>query len=603
MLPSKNSPTRLAHPSERTPVVIARPRKPSRLRTWYVLRHFFLMICAFLALRLTGRFSRREYGRRVRQFLERMGTLWIRAGQILALRSDVFSADFCDELSKLRDRGTGIPFDMAKAILEKELGAPLERLFDEFQEHPFDATTISQVHLAHLRDEDLWVAVNVQRPHARWMFQHDAALIRRLVGLLKVFSIHQNMRWQDFCIELDSLMARELDYRYEASSLRHLKKRLRRHGVYVHKVISKYSTQRIFLTEFIRGALMSDYVRLKQSDPPRLARWLEANRVDSRKLARRLFRSVFRQVFEDNFFHADMHPENIILLRNSRFSVIDARNVGTLESENLAKHRVFFEALADQNYAMAADLYLFLASSLPVVEVAEVKSQLIRAFRAWETRTHIRELPLREKSISRLFHDLNNITFRSGFQSQWSMSKLARTWANLDASLERLWPEMNYLTQMRKYFRRAKLRDDRKIARNATTHIVQNLSDATGLPKSLAEDELFRRTIIRRQARVFQGSTGKVASVLSALFSLLSFGVLLAALFFLAAFVQQHCDIPMQGILGRQWSDALRELSPSNYWWGLGTLLLAGFLYILTHRWTRYFRQRDIRVPEVRAAV
>jgi ubiquinone biosynthesis protein len=603
MLPSKLSPTRLLQPSERSPVAVVRPKRPSRLRTWYVLYHFFLMICAFLALRLTGRFSRREYGRRVRHFLERMGTLWIRAGQILALRSDVFSADFCDELSNLRDKGSGIPFELAQTIIEDELGAPLERHFDEFQQHPFDATTISQVHLAHLRDEDIWVAVNVQRPHARWMFQHDAKLIRRIVRLLRVFSIHPNMRWQDLCIELDALMTRELDYRYEASSLRQLKKRLRPHGVYVHKVISKYSARRIFVTEFVRGALMSDYVRLRQADPPRLAGWLETNHVDARKLARRLFHSVFRQVFEDNLFHADMHPKNIILLRNSRFSVLDARNVGSLESENLAKHRMFFEALADQNYTVAADLYLFLASSLPVVDVAAVRSQLVRAFRAWETRTHIRELPLREKSISRLFHDLNNITFRSGFQSQWSMSRLARTWANLDASLECLWPEMNYLTQMRKYFRRARRRDDRKITRNATTHIVQNLSDAARLPKGLAENELFRQTIIRRQARVFQGSTSKVASVVSALFSLLSFGLLLTVLFLCAAFVQQHCDVPMQGILGRQWSVALQKLSLENYWWGLGTLLLAAFLYVLTRRWTRYFRQRDVRVPEVRAAV
>jgi len=603
VVPSNLSPTRLVQPFERPQVLIARPATPSRLRSFHILISFASMVAGFVWLRLTGRFSRRRYGRRVRQFLEQMGTLWIRAGQILALRSDVFSVEFCEELAQLRDKGTGIPFAMVKEIVESELAASIDTCFDEFEEQPFNVTTISQVHMAHLRHENVWVAVNVQRPYARWTFEHDAALIRRVVRLLQAFSIHPNMRWNDLCAELDSLMTRELDYRYEASSVRHLRKKLRKHGVDVHRVFTQYTSRRVLVTEFIRGALMSDYVHLSQSDPAKLAGWLATNNINSEKLSRRLFRSVFRQIFEDNVFHADLVPGNIILLRNSQFSVLDTRNVGSLESENLAKYRKFFEALTEQNYTIAADIFLFLASKLPVVEIAEVKSQLVRAFRSWETRTHIRSLPFRDRSLSKLLHELNIITFRYKFETQWSMSKLARTWANLDASLECLAPDMNYLKEMRKYFRAANRRDDRRYRKKALRRVAHNLVDALEFPKQLAENDLFRQTIIRRQAQVFQGSTNKIGAILSGMFGLLAFGTLLAGAFLATAFLDQHYDVALEVVLGNQLSHAVSVLPQFSFWAWIAILLLVFGLFRVFRRLTKSFRQKEVRVPEARPAV
>ena len=321
------------------------------------------------------------------------------------------------------------------------------------------------------------------------------------------------------------------------------------------------------------------------------------------KLARRLFHSVFRQVFEDNLFHADMHPGNIILLRNSRFSVLDARNVGSLESENLAKHRMFFEALADQNYSVAADLYLFLASSLPVVEVAAVKSQLVRAFRPGKPGRTFASLPLCEKSISRLFHDLNNITFRSGFQIA-VVHVPARADLGQSRRLARVPVARHELPDAD-----AKILSPREAARrsqnprNAATHLVRNLSDAARLPKTLAENEIFRQTIVRRQVRVFQGSTSKVACVLVGVVFIAVVRALLLALFLLTAFVHQHFDVPTRLLLDGQWAGAARGCPKSTTWFGLLILLAAAYLFLVARRWTRYFRRKEVRVPEVRAAV
>ena len=583
-------------------MAVPRPIESARLRSWYVNYQLLRLFGAVLWLRVTGRLSRRQYGRRVRLSLERLGTLWIRAGQLLALRSDVFSGEFCEELSALRDIGPRFSFDIVEMIVEQELGAPLERHFDKFERDAFSATTISQVHMAHLRQENLWVAVNVQQPHAERLFHQDMRQIRRFVRLLQAFSLFRNMRWKDLCQELETLMCHELDYRFEASSLRRLRKNLRQHGVHVPKVFSKYTSRRVLVTEFIRAALMSDYIQLERTNPQRLKSWLTANNISRRRLSRRLFASVFRQIFEDNHFHTDMHPGNVILLRDSQFSVVDSRGVGMLESEALSKHRMFFESLADQNYALAADIYLFLAAELPVVDITEVRSRLIREFRAWETRTHVPVIPFREKSITCLLQELSAITFHYRFASQWSLSKLARTWANLDASLEHLWPEINYLEQMRKYFRQAKQRDDRNFYRS-NLDIVRNLSDVAELPKRMSQNELFRQTVVRRQAQVFQGSTNRISYVVSAMLGWVTIALLLTGAFVTTVLLSQHHDVPIQPFVGRQLSQLVDMVPEANYWGLITILVLLLYLFRVSRRLARSLRQTNVRVPAARAAV
>ena len=319
----------------------------------------------------------------VERVLTTVWAAWIKAGQLLSLRGDLFPADVCRELASLRDSGDGIPFESVSQILEADLRLPLKSTFDHFEEHPFLATSVAQLHRAYLRAEKAWVVVKVQKPHVTKLFQQDMSLIRKIAWLLNVLSVYPNMRWGIFCKQLDDLMTKELDFRYEASSLRRLKKTLRKHGVYVPETFSQYSSRRVLVMEFIHGALLSDAIALKQHDPARLQSWLDENHIQPKRLARRLFESVYRQIFEDNLFHGDMRPDNVVLLRHNRLAILDCRSVGSLEGELLTKYRLFLHALAHQRYSHAADLYFLAATSLPAVEMSRVKTKLTRIWRVW----------------------------------------------------------------------------------------------------------------------------------------------------------------------------------------------------------------------------
>ena len=84
--------------------------------------------------------------------------------------------------------------------------------------------------------------------------------------------------------------------------------------------------------ELVEGPLMSDYLRVERSDPARLATWRRGEQHQPGKLGSRLMRSFWRQIFEDNLFHSDLHPGNIVLLRNSRFALIDLGTIGQLDA-------------------------------------------------------------------------------------------------------------------------------------------------------------------------------------------------------------------------------------------------------------------------------
>ena len=185
MLPSGWITSHLVAPSERRPVPIKEVRGLSRFRTWFVLYHLVQLAALVLWLRVTMRLTPAEYAQRLRSFLQRMGTLWVKAGQLMGMRSDLLPPELTMELAQLRDEGAGFPFEAVERILAQELGAPLEQWFDEFEAAPFAAATGFQLHRARLRRERRWVAVKILRPYSEQIFSHDFKLMRRLTAWLR----------------------------------------------------------------------------------------------------------------------------------------------------------------------------------------------------------------------------------------------------------------------------------------------------------------------------------------------------------------------------------------------------------------------------------
>ncbi|MCP4399894.1 MAG: AarF/ABC1/UbiB kinase family protein [bacterium] len=603
MLTDRYIPTRLVVAAGDQTNTVFPPKDVPRFRPVMVVLTIIELISRFLWSLLTKRGDVAKFAGWLRGKLEQLGATWIRAGQMLSLRGDLFSTEFCAELAKIRDAGPAIPFHEVRDIMEDELHAPLSRLFEEFEPTPFAVSSVAQIHRAYLRPQKVWVAVKVQKSNARQYFEQDMVILRWTVRVLQRVSRLPNVHWDDFVKQLDAQIAKELDFRYERSALQRFKVNLRQHSIYVPETFPTYCTRHILVMEFIHGALMSDVITAHQQSPERLVDWLKTNDIGLRHVARHLFNSVYRQIFEDNFFHSDLRPGNIVLLRHNRLALIDCRSVGSLEGEFLERYRRFLQALLHQQYAVAADLYFLLADSLPVVEIADVKAELIRTWRVWETETHIRKLPYDEKSMTAMFTHINRLLFTYRFSVQWPLSKLAGTWANLDASLMHLIPNMNYLTYLRRYWQNVQRRSDKRERKNLRRRLSVSIAAAQELPQQVSEYALVQQRILRRQAQVLQGKTTKIGEVIAAFLKWIEFPLFAGTLLLCGAFTAQYFESGIKGILGAQLS-ALIDMLPSfgvGAWMGILGCGIGPLLIVRKVR--KHFEKIDVLLPNIQISV
>jgi ubiquinone biosynthesis protein len=399
--------------------------------------------------------ERRAFETRV--LLERLGGLWTKVGQLLATRPDVFSAELCRELARMQDRATSIPWEEAKALLERELGRPCAEVFDFIEPEPLAAASIGQVHLAAREGKRL--AVKIQRPHLAELLRQDMRVIRAGVALIRISRLFSYFRWDEFLWELDQILREEIDYRVEEQSLRRMRNTLASHGIRVPKVKRSLTTQRVLVMEYLEGVYMSEYIELVASgDSAGLAAWLNENDIDPHKVARRLFLSFRRQLFEDNLFHGDLHPGNIMLLRGSRVALIDFGSVGRLEGVFFRKYRLFARAWSRHEYSRAVDILYLMYPSLPDIDLSALKERLVRVVRAWEVRAETRGLPYAEKSFTSCIVELSRILFAARCPLDWTFMRVLRAQSTLDMSLMYLHPDLDQNRALQDYFREWDLR-------------------------------------------------------------------------------------------------------------------------------------------------
>ena len=591
MLKPELIPTRLVEHAERTNLPVVEPPRTTAFRNVRAL--FYLLDWAFTALwlKLRGRSSPVVAAARLSAFLQKMGALWVKAGQLISLRSDIFPPDFCVELAKLQYQATAFPWPIARQAIEDQLGRPLDYAFDEFEEQPFAAASISQVHRAHLKTENVWVAVKVQRPDIQQTFARDLAFFRNTFRIFKRLNILPHLRWDDMYWEIQQIVQEETDYRYEESNLRRMKKTLRKHDIYVPKVFSRYSGRRVLVMEFIHGELMSEFIRMSHEDPRRLQAWLAENKIQPELLGIRLLKSFLRQLLEDNLFHGDLHPGNIILLRNSRIAFIDLGTVGTFETSFLALYKLVIYAISSRDYVKAADILFLMCEELPQVDVEQVKADVVRAYRAWDARTPLRGLGYHEKSIGSVSQETGRIMYEHRIVASWQFMKASRTLGTLDASLNYLIPDMDHGKVSRAYQKGAQRRYWKRLR---SIGIAKMVTKAIG---GIEEFVLFEGAKLRRQAQVFQRATSKVSDFVAALFRTLARVVVFAGLVAFLAYLDQHHFRVVSGLhrfsIYRRLTGAV-PLMTGDEW--LFLVLAALYLRHFCRNMYRRFSEKDIQV-------
>ncbi len=550
-MPQDDAPTPLLPHAMRLPVAIGEPDS-GRRRWWRSASGFGLLFLRLAIDARRGRLTAGEAGIRTRELVEKLGGLWIKAGQIASLRFDRLPWDFCVELMKVQDHSAGFPPEISRATLEEDLGRPIEAVFSEFSDEPIAAASIGQVHVGVLRENGMKVAIKVRRPDVAKTFEPDLSLLRLMVGLLNRFRSIEYLRLGEAMWEVEELAAEELDYRREADALRRMRKLLRPHGIKVPKVFLRWSTGRVLVMEFIEGVRVSEYLAMKRADPERVETWLAENRIDLQRVGRRLYQSFLRQRLEGHLFHGDLHGGNMILLRDSRVALIDFGSVGMQPPEEQMKFRRYLDAVRHRRYKTAAERFLKIFEPLPPCDLDDLRRDLYRVYRGWMADADVHELPFDIRSGLYLYERMSKLLAMHRIPSNWAWLRGARAEYTLYACLKHLWPDFNLEDETNRWFRGLQRRAARRAMKPAsirrwTNEVVAALSEIPRQMDNIEEDmgERMERYVLR-----FQSTTSKVSQSMAGLIGVTILGLSTFGLWLVTAGIHQHV-LDLSGI--RSW--------------------------------------------------
>ena len=289
----------------------------------------------------------RPRAERLRLALERLGPTFVKFGQLLSVRPDLIPADIIAELTKLQDRVPPFPGDEVVAALNAAYGEPYTQIFHDFDLTPIASASIAQVHFAIItggKEAGREAAIKIVRPKIEFAIRDDVGLLKVLAVLVEnLLPDGRRLRPRDVVREFETTILDELDMIREAANGSQLRRNFADGRLlYVPEIFWDYCRKRVLVMERIDAIPVNDVAQLKKHN------------IDIKRLSRDGVEIFFTQVFRDAFFHADMHPGNIFVLRDGRYSGIDFGIMGSLADRDKQYLAQNFMAFFDRDYGRVA---------------------------------------------------------------------------------------------------------------------------------------------------------------------------------------------------------------------------------------------------------
>lgn len=283
---------------------------------------------------------------RLRKWLTRKGPLFIKLGQLLALRPDILPQEYCDELIKLLDQVNFFPWHEAKDILSQELDCDPDEIFSYIQSRPIGAGSIAQVHLARLHSGEE-VTIKIQRPDIESHVAKNLKHVRLLLKLLSMGPLKLAISSNELIDEISAWLKQELDFGIELNNLTRLYSLGKDSQLQTFpKPYPQWSRRRVLVAEHLEGVPISEVIRLVIANKHKTLTRLGIN-PDA--VANNLLVSCLTQIFDYRFFHMDLHPGNLIVLPNNTLGFVDFGLCGQLDSTVNARQIRYFSAMFSGN--------------------------------------------------------------------------------------------------------------------------------------------------------------------------------------------------------------------------------------------------------------
>ena len=386
---------------------------------------------------------------RLRTLLEELGGSFLKFGQILSLQVDALPRAYCDALLTLLDRVPPFPPSDVKQVFMEEFGQPPEDLFREFSYQPLASASIGQVHRAVLADSTK-VAVKVQRPDAREAFTRDGTLLRLSIRIVLLLRIRTLYFMRDPIREFNEWVGDELDYRREATYAEILRKNARdTPAEEIPRIHGNLSTERVLTMDFLEGYSVMDYLRIVEAgDESKLAQLAELG-FDPSQFVSNVITNFMSDTFRHGAFHADLHPANLLIMKNNVVGYVDFGIVGVLTPDARRKQIDLSLAYASGRSEEIFEAFVGICTLSKHADLAGFRADLERRSGSWYREPAIGGVPHFRQSLTTAMLDLLHLCRNYGLLVDREMIKYVRSLMLTDGLVSRLAPGLDLAPHIR----------------------------------------------------------------------------------------------------------------------------------------------------------
>ena len=283
---------------------------------------------------------------RIRRTLEELGPSFIKLGQLMSTRADLFPSEYIDELTKLQDQVPPVPFDRIRLLIEAELDQPLDQLFERIDETAMAAASVAQVHSARLKTGEK-VAVKVIRPDIEKRIRKDIQVMYYFAERFeRTFDLGRIIGAVNLVKEFERTIFRELDMLIEAGNIERFTRSFAEiNEICIPQVHWDYTSRSVLVMEHIEGIKMDRVEEIRRRG------------IDPEEVAMIGLRSFSRQLMAVGIFHADPHPGNTIVMPDGRVGLVDFGIVGYLDEETMMQIAHLFLGFAEHDYDMVMEAF------------------------------------------------------------------------------------------------------------------------------------------------------------------------------------------------------------------------------------------------------
>jgi ubiquinone biosynthesis protein len=363
---------------------------------------------------------------RLRLALESLGPIFVKFGQMLSTRRDLLPLDLADELAKLQDQVPPFPSAQAIALLQEEYGKPVNEVFRKFSAEPVASASVAQVHFAELPD-GTEVAIKVLRPGIEPIISHDLALMENAAQLVEwLWRDGRRLKPRELVAEYARHLEDELDMMREAANCSQLRRNFRNSPLLaVPEVYWDFCTCKVMVMQRMYGTPISQIDALRSQG------------VDLKALSKAGVEIFFTQIFRDGYFHADMHPGNILVTPAGQYVALDFGIMGSLNDRDKAYLAQNFLAFFRRDYRRVAQAHIEAGWVPAHVRVDEFEAS-IRA-----VCEPIFDRPLSEISFGKTLLRLFQTARRFEMEVQPQLAMLQKTLLNIEGLGRQLDPDLD----------------------------------------------------------------------------------------------------------------------------------------------------------------